>query len=93
MTKKQAMKYWFESAKNNIKVAQGNFQIKHYDWTLFFWHLVLEKPLKGRIIASGKTPLATHDLVKLAKLADINLTSDDKAVLKEVNSFNFKCKI
>ena len=36
MTNGEATSYWFESAKETIKIATDTFKLKHYDWSLFF---------------------------------------------------------
>lgn len=39
----------------------------HYDWSLFIWHIALEKMLKVKIMNKSKEVEFTHNLYKLAK--------------------------
>ncbi|HCS78702.1 TPA: DNA-binding protein [Patescibacteria group bacterium] len=67
-------------------------KLKHYDWSLFFWHLALEKILKGLITKHEKIPPPVHRLDKLALLAEIKLTSEQVDQLKEISSFNLEAR-
>lgn len=92
MTNEEATSYWFESAKKNIEVAKDNFSLKHYDWSLFFWHLAIEKVIKGLITQHEKIPPPIHRLDKLALLAKIELTPEQIDQLKEISSFNLEAR-
>lgn len=92
MTQSQAVRYWLESAKRNVKVAEDSFGAGHYDWSLFFWHLVLEKTLKGLITGQGKIPPPVHNLRNLAKFAGLNLTKVLDKNLKEITGFNLEAR-
>lgn len=76
MQDKQAkVDYWLESSDRDAQVATEMYQNGHYNYALFFWQMVLEKLLKALIIHRTDThPLPVHDLVKLAKLAQIELS-------------------
>ncbi|MEA3355080.1 MAG: HEPN domain-containing protein [Patescibacteria group bacterium] len=90
--KQKVLDYWRESARENLIVALDNYEMKHYDWCLFFWHLVLEKTLKGNIVSKSRTPVATHDLVKLTRFLEIKLTELEEKDLKEINTFNLSAR-
>lgn len=92
MTQEEAVKYWFESAKINASVANDNFKLGHYDWALFFWHLVLEKTLKGIIAKQGKTPPPIHNLAKLAQIAELALNAETRENLKTITAFNLEAR-
>ena len=92
MTQSQAARHWLKSAKRNVKVAEDSFKAGHYDWSLFFWHLVLEKTLKGLIINRGKIPPPVHNLRYLAKTAGLNLTKRLDKNLKEITGFNLEAR-
>lgn len=92
MTQSQAVNYWLKSAKRNIEVAEANFRAGHYDWSLFFWHLVLEKTLKGLITSQGKIPPPVHNLRYLAKFAGLGLTKVLDRNLKEITGFNLEAR-
>lgn len=92
MTKSEAYKYWLESAERNCNVASDNFQLRHFDWALFFWHLTIEKTLKGLIIKKGKIPPPIHDLFKLAKMAKVDLPPQYEESLKEITTYNIEAR-
>ena len=93
MTHKKAVEYWLNRAQNNFEIAQKLFKFKHYDWSLFFCHLVLEKLLKGLIVKKTKqSPLPVHNLVKLATLTDLKLTDKAKLDLREISTFNVQAR-
>ena len=92
MTQSQAVKYWLESAKRNVKVAEDNLKLKHYDWCLFLWQLVIEKTLKGLIAKRGLTPLPIHNLNHLVRIAGLKLDEKRKKELKDITSFNLEAR-
>lgn len=92
MTQSQAVKYWFKSAEQNIKVAEDNFKLKHYDWCLFLWQLALEKTIKAIISSQGKTPPIVHNLSYLCHYSKIKVDKETELKLKEISSFNLEAR-
>ncbi|MDA1079970.1 MAG: HEPN domain-containing protein [bacterium] len=92
MTQEAAVQFWLVSAARNHVVANSNFSSKHYDWALFFWHLVIEKSLKAIISQIGETPIATHNLLKLAKQAQLELPENYKEHFREITGFNLEAR-
>ena len=92
MTQTEAANHWIASAESNIPVAKDMFRMKHYDWSLFLWHLVIEKTLKGIIAKHGEVPLPIHDLRHLAAKTGLVFTEDQKASLKEITTFNIEAR-
>lgn len=92
MTKKQIIVNWVLKSEKDIHTAKDLFKWKHYDWSLFVWHLILEKILKAKIVQLGKTIIFSHDLTRLAKQAEISLTSETVAQLNEVTTFNIEAR-
>lgn len=92
MTKSEAANYWFASAERNIPAARDMFRLKHYDWSLFLWHLVVEKALKSIIAKRGEVPPPIHDLRKLTVMTGLALTDDQKTSLKEITTFNIEAR-
>jgi len=93
MDKANAIKYWIESADHDQETAESLFDLKKYTWSLFIWQLVVEKHLKARLVIKldGTTPI-THDLVKLAKLAELALTKTQINNLHEITAFNINAR-
>ncbi len=53
---------------------------------------MLEKTLKSLIIKRDKEILPLHDLVRLASVAGLDLTEDQRAVLREITTFNIEAR-
>jgi len=92
MTKKQIIQSLLLKAEKDIKTAKDLFKLKHYDWSLFIWHLAIEKILKAKIISLDKKIIYTHDLVRLAKKAKISLDQNLTAQLNEITTFNIEAR-
>lgn len=89
MSAKDLVKFWQESAEDDLQVAEDNFKMGHYHWSLFFCQLVLEKILKSLIIKkTNEPPPFIHNLVTLAETAGIKLTENQKEDFQEFSTFN-----
>lgn len=93
MDKNRQIEYWINSAKHDLEVAETLFKTGKYDWCLFIEHLVLEKTLKSCYVQNrGLFPPRIHDLVRLARMADIELDEDTSEFLDSVNTFNISTR-
>jgi len=93
MTEQDLIEFWKKSAESDLKVAQDNIKFGHYNWALFFFQLVLEKILKSLIVKrKGESSLPSHDLVKLASEAKMNLSEEQKQDFKEITSYNIEAR-
>ncbi|MCK5465875.1 HEPN domain-containing protein [Candidatus Parcubacteria bacterium] len=83
------IEHWLKGSKNDFKVAQDLFNLKHYSHCLFFCHLSVEKLLKG-IVVKETNDFAPyiHDLRELAERANVELNSEQEKILDEIFSFN-----
>jgi HEPN domain-containing protein len=85
--------YWIDSANHDFDVAQTLFDNGKYDWCLFIAHLVLEKTLKACYVQNkNEFPPRTHDLVKLAQMAEMELKEETLEFLDIVNTFNISTR-
>lgn len=84
--------YWRESARKDMATARTLLTTDNRHWSLFFWHLVLEKILKALILSRNKKIPVTHNLVRLAEEAQITLTKKDRDSLKEITTFNLEAR-
>ena len=85
--------YWLESAKHDLDVADILFENKKYDWCLFVGYLVIEKVLKAHWIKVNKEiPPKIHNLLKLLKETNIELSKEDKEYLVKINEFNLEVR-
>jgi HEPN domain-containing protein len=81
MGKKETVKYWIKSAKEDWEVAQHLYDKKDYAYALFFCHLTIEK-----------IPPYTHSLVYLAEKTKLNLTEKQLELLEIITDFNIEAR-
>lgn len=85
--------YWVASAEDDIKTVEALWQSKRYHHCLFFCHLVVEKALKAHVVkATGEQAMPTHNLIRLARDAGLNVPPDKEADLEEINTFNVRAR-
>lgn len=94
MTKNQKtiINNWLVSAKEDRQTALILFKHGRYGWSLFIFHLAIEKLLKAQLVKVDHEVIYTHDLEKLAALAKLNYTFKQKDELKEISTFNLKAR-
>ena len=81
---KEEVERWLNKAKDDLRKAKDNLNIKNYDLTSFLCQQAVEKALKSVLIEKTKEFPKIHDLVRLGKLAEIN-----KELLKECEKLTF----
>lgn len=94
MKKDEYLNYWRETAAKDINSMQTNFDAGKYDWALFIGHLSLEKILKALWVKNneGDIPPRTHNLIRLAEEAHMQLTAEETDFLLDVNTFNLETR-
>lgn len=95
MTKdqKEVIDYWIKTAEETLNSAKDLLKLKHYDHSLFFCHLALEKLIKGLVLAkTGSHSLPIHDLVKLSRQANLMLSQDSEEDLAEMTTWNISAR-
>jgi HEPN domain-containing protein len=92
MDQKEMIAYWYQSAEQNRNDAQSMFVSNHYDWSLFVWHLAIEKRLKGILTSKNLEQPKIHNLVKLIDMAGIDLTPQLRNELQEITTFNLEIR-
>jgi len=92
MTIDEHIAYWLGSADDNLKAAEDNLTIGHFDWCLFIGHLVLEKALKALFVKTNenKIPPKIHNLLRLADLSNLILTEEQSQFFSLVNKFQME---
>lgn len=91
--KREVMKAWIESSDEDMQVALDLFNNKRYSHCLFFCQLALEKLLKALYIKTQNTyPLPTHDLVKIARKANLKFSRETIDYLAEITTFNIEAR-
>lgn len=92
MKKKEIAQNWLLKAKKDVETAKDLFGLKHYDWSLFIWHLAIEKTLKAKLVAQNKSVPYTHDLSRLVKEANIPFSEEQIKQLNEITTFNIEAR-
>ncbi len=94
MDKFEHSRYWITSADHDLETAETLFSSGKYDWCLFICHIVLEKGLKALYVLKhdGEMPPKTHNLVRLAELAETELKEEQIDLLDRINDFNIETR-
>ncbi|MDO9152181.1 MAG: HEPN domain-containing protein [Paludibacter sp.] len=87
------IKYWKSSSEQNYVTMCNLCSSKDYNWALFIGHLVLEKILKAIYVKQySKHPLFTHDLLRLAKKSNLEISENHEEWLDEISTFNLNAR-
>ena len=85
------VEYWRGGALEDWEVGEklvGEGKTRH---GLFFVHLALEKALKALVTRfSGEVPPRSHNLVRLAELAELALDENQLDTLADINQFQIE---
>ncbi len=89
MTKPELIEYWLKTAEHDFESAQSFLDTKKYDWCLLAVHLMIEKMLKAFWVRDANKPVPyIHNLTKLAKETQLNLSNEQIELLQEIQTFN-----
>ena len=94
MTKIEHIQYWLDVAVHDLDTAESLFQSEKYDWCLFLGHLVLEKMLKALYVKTNTDnfPPKIHNLLRLAELSSLTVTTEQQEFFDDVNEFNLTAR-
>ncbi len=93
MDKKDIMAYWVKTAIRDYQTMLNLYESKDYHWSLFMGHLVIEKLLKALYVKnSDDNPPRTHDLLRLAESAQLEMTEEQKDMLDLLTTFNISAR-
>lgn len=85
--------HWVEMSDKDFNTMNNLFQSKDYHWALFIGHLVIERLLKACIVKSKKEHAPfSHDLLRLAKEASLDLPKDYSDWLDTITTFNLNTR-
>lgn len=83
--------YWREGALESWKDAEYNIKGGRIAFGLFAVHLTIEKALKAHVVKNTKKlPPTIHNLISLANLAGMKLTSQQMQLFAELNPLNIE---
>ena len=72
---------------------QNLLNTKDFSWALFLGHLVIEKLLKAIYVKNKeKHAVFTHDLLRIARRADLQLSEEYEEWLDEITTFNLNAR-
>ncbi|MHC4568366.1 MAG: HEPN domain-containing protein [Planctomycetota bacterium] len=78
--------YWRDGSDEDFAAAESLLEKGHLRHSLFFAHLAVGKMLKAHVTRqTGDVPPRTHNLIRLAELADI---LPDREQMKFLRSFD-----
>ncbi len=83
--------YWQTSADEDFAAAQSLLEKGHLRHCLFFAHLAIEKMLKAHVTRqTNDIPPRTHNLVRLAEIAQLKLDSEQGEFLREFGIYQLE---
>ena len=87
-------KYWIDTAIYDLDTAKAMFDTGRYLYVGFMCHQTIEKAMKAVIAKSGKFPPKVHNLLELAKEAEIFelMEAKQKALLRTLNPLNIESR-
>jgi HEPN domain-containing protein len=89
----EVSQYWIDEAVDAIMVLDHLFEKGDYLYALFFGHLAIEKMLKGLYVANkGEHAPPIHNLPRLARLADIQVSQEKNEQLVLITGFNIEAR-
>ena len=95
MTTEEKVKYWVKIANEDLTIAETMLKNKYRLYTGFMCHQAIEKIFKACYEKlKNETPPYTHDLPRLAKLADFYdlFSEEQKLFLNTINPLNIEAR-
>jgi HEPN domain-containing protein len=85
--------HWMESSESDFNTMLNLYKSGDYHWSLFIGHLVLERLLKAVYVEINKKHAPyLHDLMRLAKYCDIEISEIHKEWLDTITTFNINAR-
>lgn len=93
MNQKEIIDYWVTEAKESLNVAKHLFEKEDFSYALFFGHLAVEKIIKALFVKNTDQQVPrSHNLLRLAKEAQIEITEEHKSALIRITAFNLESR-
>ena len=87
------VKYWRETSDKDYRTMQNLLKSGDFSWAMFLGHLVLEKLLKAHYVKNlQKHPIFTHDLLRLATKAGLEISEETEEWLDDISTFNINAR-
>jgi len=85
--------YWFAEARGTLVAADHLVEKGDYSYALFFGHLAVEKELRGLYaLRRGQHAPPLHNLLRLAKGANLEPSEKQTEVFLRVTAFNIEAR-
>lgn len=93
MEKETLIRYWTVSSDRDAETMDHLFKSGDNIWSLFVGHLVIEKLLKALYVKNVDiTPPFHHNLVRLAEIAGLRVSDEQKDTLADLTAFNIQAR-
>ena len=95
MAREDAIKRWFELIDEDMSVAEDLFKTKHWLYTAFMCHQVIEKSLKAYWVAKREDdPPYIHDHKRLAEGCGLyeKLSEEQRVFLTTIREMNIEAR-
>ena len=93
MTTQELINFQINSSDDNYNSILNIFNSGEYMQSLFVGHLVIEKLLKAYYVKNINNEIPrTHDLLKIAMLANIDLSENRNDILQNITLFNIEAR-
>lgn len=86
-------KLWIDTSDQDFNTMINLFNTGDYHWALFIGHIVIERLLKAYYVQERNDhPPFTHDLLRTAKLAELNIDNEKSDWLDTITTFNINAR-
>ena len=87
------IEYWTNSSDTDFDTMTDMFKTKHYHWSLFIGHLVIEKLSKALYVKLKQDfPPLIHDIRRIQEKAGVSLTKEQIVVFDTISRFNINAR-
>ena len=87
------VKHWIETSDDDFNTMLVLFRSKSYHWALFMGHIAIEKLLKAHYVKQkGSHAPFTHNLYRLAELAELEISEEYADWLFKITTFNLNAR-
>ena len=87
------VKHWIDTSEEDFQTMLSLFDSRSYGWSLFLWHISIEKLLKAYYVSKNKKHAPfTRNLYRLAEQKELELTDEYADWLDKITSFNLNAR-
>ena len=91
--KQKIIDYWIVGSDEDYDTMTALHDTQRYSWSLFLGHLTIEKLLKAYFVKVKEDyPPFTHNLLKLGKSSELELSEELKINLITITAFNLNTR-